>query len=280
MIRTMRPGTIRACIAAMCLSACTVAKAISPEELQRELTEGKPPTIIDVRATGLYTQGHLPNAINIPASLCAQKALPRLGRVIVYGDGFGNAEKEAVEALNAKPGIQAELLEGGYSAWEAAQGATTMDRGLNPEKLQYVTYQQLQETTSEVLLVDLRKEPESQPESKGLSAAAVGASNKRSALTDLSKAFPGKPITKSPHRPTPQLGAKSANRNAGPIMVLIDNGDGTAQETARVLRAQGSTRFVILAGGETTVARQGERGLQRTGMNLENINKAITGGSN
>lgn len=276
MIRTMRPGTIRAGIAAMCLSAYTVATAISPEELQREFAEGKPPTIIDVRATGMYTQGHVPNAINIPASLCAQKTLPRLGRVIVYGDGFGNAEKEAVEALNAKPGIQAELLEGGYSAWEAAQGATTADRGLNPEKLQYVTYQQLQETTSEVLLVDLRKEPEP----KGISAAAVGASSKPSSLTDLSKAFPGKPITKSPHRPPPQLGAKSVNRSSGPIMVLIDNGDGTAQETARVLRAQGNTRIVILAGGETTVARQGERGLQRTGMNLENINKAITGGSN
>ncbi|HEX7863033.1 MAG TPA: rhodanese-like domain-containing protein [Verrucomicrobiae bacterium] len=265
-------------LAAIALTLGSLAAfAISPEELRRELSEGKPATIIDVRTGQLFKDGHIPNAINIPASLCPQKTLPRLGRVIVYGDGFGDAEKQALEALNAKPGINAELLEGGYSGWQAAQGTTTGDRGLSPEKLPYVTYQQVQETTSDVVLVDLRKQPE-----KKLSAASVNAPAQAAAptaLTDLAAAFPGKRVTKSAHKDPKQMSAKSVGVPQ-PIMVLIDNGDGTAQETARELRAQGNQRVVILAGGETAVARQGQRGLQRTGQNLENFNRAIRGSSN
>jgi rhodanese-related sulfurtransferase len=249
--------------------------AISPEELQHELADKNPPTVIDVRPIELYRQSHVTGAINIPATLVPEKTLPKLGRVIVYGDGFSGEERKALEALNAKPGITAELLDGGYPGWEAAGGASTGNRGLSPEKLQYVTFQQLQDTTSNVVLVDLRQEPEQ----KGrLGAASV--SPKGTQLTDLSKAFPGKPIMKSPYKQEKLLGAKSASAAHQPTLVLIDNGDGKAQETARELRAQGNTRVVILAGGESTVARQGARGLQRTGQNLENFNNAIKGGSN
>lgn len=252
--------------------------AISPEELQRELAEKAAVTVIDVRTLELFKQGHVPDAINIPGTLIPQKTMPRLGRVVVYGDGFGDAEHKALEALNAKPGIKAELLEGGYSAWLAAQGTTTGNRGLNPEKIEYVTYQQLQETTSNVVLVDLRKEL---PEKRlGAASSKSDANSRASALTDLTKAFPGKPITKSPHARPQQLGAKAVGSASKPILVLIDNGDGSAQQTARELRAQGNPRVVILAGGELTIARQGARGLQRAGQNLENFNDAIKGGSN
>lgn len=275
MIRILRQLSIRASAAGAFALASVAGWAIGPEELQRELAEKNAPTVIDVRPLELYRQGHVPGAINIPATLVPQKTLPRLGRVVVYGDGFGAEEGRALDALNAKPGIRAELLEGGYSGWEAAKGATTGNRGLNPEKIQYVTYQQLQDTTNNVVLVDLRKEPAQ----KGRLGAASAKPNS-TALTDLSKAFPGKPVTKSAHRQEKQLGAKSVNAGQQPILVLIDNGDGTAQETARELRAQGNARVLILAGGESTVARQGARGLQRTGQNLENFNNAIKGGSN
>src|SRR2546423_10575080 len=105
----IRQKLIRSGAAGAFLLACATAPAITPEELQRELAKAHPPTVIDVRALELFTQGHINGAINIPASLCAQKTLPRLGRVIVYGDGFNDAEKKALEALNAKPGIHAEL---------------------------------------------------------------------------------------------------------------------------------------------------------------------------
>ena len=267
----------RACCAGAALLACASALAITPEELQREVADGKAPTIIDVRTVEVFKAGHVPNSINIPATLVPQKSLPRLGRVVVYGDGFGDSEQKALAALNAKPGVQAELLEGGYSAWEAAQGTTTGNRGLNPEKLQYVTYQQLQDTTSNVVLVDLRKE--AKPKLGAASVKTGDNGNASVTLSDLTQAFPGKPITKSAHKPEGQLGAKSVGAANQPILVLIDNADGTAQETARQLRAQGNSRVVILAGGETTVARQGQRGLQRTGQSLENFNDAIRGNS-
>lgn len=276
MIRIVRQFSIRSAVAGAIAFACVSGRAISPEELQRQLADKNPPTVIDVRPLEVYRKGHVPGAINIPATLVPQKTLPRLGRVVVYGDGFGPEEGRALEELNAKPGINAELVEGGYSGWEAAKGATTGNRGLNPENIQYVTYQQLLDTTSNVVLVDLRKEPE--PKEGRIGAASVNTNTPT--LTDLSKAFPGKRVTKSAHKQEKQLGAKAVSAGQQPILVLIDNGDGTAQETARELRAQGNPRVLILAGGESAVARQGARGLQRAGQNLENFNNAIKGGSN
>jgi rhodanese-related sulfurtransferase len=265
----IRQKLIRVGAGAALLLAAAVARAITPAELERELAAPNPPTVIDVRATEVFSAGHINNAINVPASLCAQKTLPRLGRVIVYGDGFGDAEKKALEALNAKPGIQAELLAGGYSAWETEQRTTTGNRGLNPEKPQYVTYAQLQDTMSNVVLVDLRKAP---AKKKTAGSNAKASQDEAGPLTDLTKAFPGKPITTSPHA-LPENSAKAAATAAPPILVLIDNGDGTALQTARELKAQGNTRVVILAGGELTIARQGQRGSQRNGLGLENFNK-------
>ena len=271
MIRRIRPTLVRSAAGAAALLTCAAALAITPEELRKELGKANPPTIIDVRAAEIFTQGHIAGAINIPASLVPQKTLPKLGRVIVYGDGFNNADKKAIEALNTKPGIKAEILEGGYSAWETEQGTTTGKRGLSPEKVQFVTYAQLLETTNNVLLVDLRKQPT--PKKKTTNDANGVAADEPAPLTDLSKAFPGKPIATSPHQVAQQAKNKAASPGAQPILVLIDNGDGTAQKTAAELRAQGNKRVVILAGGELTIARQGQKGSQRTGMSLENFKK-------
>jgi hypothetical protein len=49
------------------------------------------------------------------------------------------------------------------------------------------------------------------------------------------------------------------------LLVLIDSGDGKADEMARALKANGNKRFVILAGGEEMLARKGKAGLQRSG---------------
>ena len=275
MTQRIRKTLIRSGAAGALLLACAAALAITPEQLQSELARANPPTVIDIRPTELFTQGHIQNAINIPATLVPQKNLPRLGRVIVYGDGFSDAEKKALDALNAKPGIHAELLAGGYSAWETDQRATTGKRGLSPEKVQYVTYQQLKDTTSNVVLVDLRKQPAAK---KKTSNDPKAAAELVPPLTDLASAFPGKPIVKSTQDLAPQKGAnKAASAAPPPILVLIDNSDGSAQQTARELRAQGNTRVVILAGGESIIARQGERGSQRTGLNLQNFNQAISG---
>ncbi len=51
---------------------------------------------------------------------------------------------------------------------------------------------------------------------------------------------------------------------APPLIVLVDDGDGTAEAQARQLKAAGTHNFVILAGGEAILARHGQAGLQRT----------------
>ena len=65
------------------------ALAISPAEVQRKLSAGEKLTLIDVRPTALFKQGHIPNAINLPAAVVPHKQLPALGRVVVYDEGLG-----------------------------------------------------------------------------------------------------------------------------------------------------------------------------------------------
>ena len=60
---------------------------ITPERF-KEMMDADKVTIIDVRGTGIYSQGHIPGAINIPSSIIAMKRLPSIGDVIVCGDGI------------------------------------------------------------------------------------------------------------------------------------------------------------------------------------------------
>ena len=57
----------------------------------------------------------------------------------------------------------------------------------------------------------------------------------------------------------------AAGSRALPLLVLIDNGDGTAEVMARRLKASGDSRYAILAGGELVLSRNGQSGLQRSG---------------
>ena len=82
--------------------------------------------------------------------------------------------------------------------------------------------------------------------------------------TDLSAEFPGARVAKSPFGISPQKTA-SGKPGPAPLLVLIDSGDGKADEIARALKANGNRRFVILAGGEEMLARKGKAGLQRSG---------------
>ncbi len=247
------------------------ALAITPADLKQKLAAGERITLIDVRSSALFSQGHIVNAINVPAPLVALKQLPPLGKVVVYDDGLGpDVAAEAVAALNQKPGISAEALVGGFAAWESAQEETTKAAGLSKEELPFITYDKLKKTRSEdVVLVDLRKAP------GAAAAAAKPNSGPKMAvapvepLTDLTKEFPNTRIVRSPFESGTRKAAVAGSGAAsaqGPLLVLIDNGDGaTAQDMARALQASGNKRFVILAGGEEIIARKGEPGLQRAG---------------
>jgi rhodanese-related sulfurtransferase len=235
--------------------------------LQRDLAAGDKLTIIDLRQTSLFAKGHIPGAINIPAALCPLKNMPPLGRVVVYDDGLGcrglGDLQTAAVALAKKPGITVDILSGGYAAWQSAHGLTTAGRGLRAEAFNYITYAQLQAADpGDVVLVDLRK-----------STKAVLKNSPR--LTDLSREFPGRRVVAS------ALAQTEGNSGAAPLVVLIDSADGSAEATARLLKAKGIQRYAVLVGGELAVARKGKPGLERSGpvyrRTTQNQNPPSTG---
>jgi rhodanese-related sulfurtransferase len=240
-------------VSAMLLGATSWLSAgtITVADLQRELAAGDKPTIIDLRRNSFFMTEHIPGAINIPATLCPAKNLPPLGKVVVYGDGLGprgSADfQKAVTALSQKPGITVDVLSGGYAAWQSANALTTAGRGIKPERLNYISYSELQAADpAGVVLVDLRKQTKE-------------VLKNASALTDLSHEFPGRSLARS--ESAPAAPGSSSSR----LLVLVDSADGTAEATARSLKARGVRNYVILMGGELAIQRKGKPGLERSG---------------
>ncbi len=233
------------------------AGAVTPADLSRLLSSGEAVTVIDVRPTDFFQKGHVPEAINIPASVIAQKRLPKLGKAIVYDAGLGeDLVTSAVAALNAKPGIAAQALEGGLAAWEAAGGQTTADPGITVSQLPMITYDKLKNVSGNYVIVDLRQ-------AAAPAKAAVGASKPQ---VDLATEFPGATVSRDPFAvAAPRKAANGTMGGVTPLLVLVDSGDGTAQEIGRALKANGNKRFVILAGGEEIILRKGKPGLERSG---------------
>jgi rhodanese-related sulfurtransferase len=212
------------------------AGGASAGALQKWIAAGDRLTIVDVRLPAVFAAGHIPGAINIPASLCPYKNLPFAGKVIVYDDGVRSGEAaRAAAALARNPGAPVEILEGGYAAWESTHALTTAGRGLKPETSHYVSYQDLKSSKpGSVVLVDLRRD-------------------QGGPLTDLAAEFPGLEVV------------KSAPDGGTALVVFVDSADGAAGAAARRLKASGNTKYAILAGGELSLARQGKRGSQRIG---------------
>ena len=230
-------------------------------ELQIQLTNQLTKvTVIDVRTPALFTRAHIPGAINIPASLCTQKNLPPLGKVIVCGEGLGRDHTDAAAAaLAAKPGLDVDVLEGGFAAWESAPTLTTRPGGMQPEAPNYITYSELQAAKpGDTLLVDLRRRAAPAFQTLGQSSARPD----QPPLTDLAQEFPGLSSSRAPFNASRPLSAASSA--APPLLVLIDDGDGAAAAMARTLRGNGVKRYAILMGGEMILARHGQPGLQRS----------------
>lgn len=216
--------------------AC-VAEAISVDDLVLRIERREPVRIIDIRSRAHFAEAHIPGAINLSAKVLSLKRLPPYGAVVVYGDGFDlKTVQRAVEDLNSRAGIDAEMLDGGFPAWEARGRANTRGSGLFGAGYRPLTYQQvvvLHQTDSDLVLIDLRD-----------GALAD--------LEDLSEHFPGVQILG---------GFQPDNLSSDSLYILIDNGDGDAAErAARRAAGRGITRVGILAGGELAVRDRGEVG--------------------
>lgn len=270
----LTPKKLLPWLAGTVIGLAATSDGITPAQLQQRLDAGTRTVIVDVRLHSLFQDGHIPGAINIPAKLAPEKQLPPLGLVVVYDDGLReNTAAAAAAALGQKPGITAEILDGGYAAWEAARLATTASAGVKTEAVPMITYAELQkEQDAGVVLVDLRQSPPS-----GTNAPSAKLSSEVApapALTDLRAEFPKATIV---HSPFAVAAPKVAGGATPPLLVLIDNGDGRARAMARTLKANGIRRFVVLAGGEKVLAVHGQPGLERIGSSV-NIHSGSAGG--
>ncbi len=255
------PWIGRAGLTALFAAVGLHAGAMTVAQLRDQLAQSTALTVIDVRLPGVYAEGHIPGAINVPASLLPYQNLPPFSHVVVCGAGVGrDALEDVVAALARKPGCQVEVLEGGYAAWSSALGANTRGRGLHAEVHHYLTYADLQKAKAgDTVLLDLRKAPAPVPAGRlaGANAAA------HTPLTDLATTFPGLPVVKTVPSESGRANSALATTGSAPLLVLIDNADGTAEAMGRNLLAGGNRRYAILLGGEEILARGGQAGLQR-----------------
>ena len=245
---------------------------MTPESLAQSVNRAEVLTMIDVRTTFDYTEAHIPGAINVPARLCELKQLPPIGRVVVYGDGIALDEtKDAVDCLNRKPGIRAELLDGGYPAWQELNLPDTKNSGISEEKHRYLTYQDMVKAAKanrDVVIVDLR-DPEAAKTGDAKADATKAGTPTRLRKTDLISRFPeARRVEASRDAKSGgkkhDMGKIMAERRSGkhPLFILIDDADGSSEEVAGKLRAAGVHRVAILMGGEVTLRRSGQPGLR------------------
>lgn len=263
--------------------------AMAPAELAERLARNEPVLLVDVRPAHHYAEGHIPGAINIPLALLPHKALPATMPVVVYADGIGQVDDAAaLAAANAKNGVKADVLEGGYAAWLAQTRLSTQAAGVSAERLPVITYDQLTAGTAEnVVLVDLRSEAGAKTAaSAGAGARAMSVENDD--VADFAARF-GMSVVKAPDvlAGTPAGGAGSAvsvrsagartaggkaalasrggQSETGPteLLVLVAEDEAEAAALARQLRASGQYRFTVLIGGVEAIRHQGRTGLGR-----------------
>lgn len=247
------------------LFACMAmsAFAATPVQLDALIKSGQPVTIVDLRSTDDYQHGHITGAINIPYRVVAEKRLPPLGKVVAYCDGLGSTYAAGcVAALNAKPGIQAEALEGGYAAWETFTNVTAEATSVQKETPRTITYEELQATQGQnIVIVDVRREPLAL-------AKATGETPKEKLNLGAfrQKSLPRASVTTDAFDQIARLkGNKKRFSGAPSLIVVIDNDNESAMTTARRIQQSGYKRVVVLAGGEEIIRRDGRSGMARQG---------------
>ncbi len=266
------------------ISIPEIVIGMTAEELKGLINQHEELTIIDIRNRYAYAECHICGAINIPAGIIDKKHLPPIGRVIVCGDGIDTGKTvEAVNALNAKVGIDAEKLDGGIAAWEALNYLNTRRGGFTKRKTNYISYQQFKDVVQknpDLVIIDIREK------SENIGVSALQGSNTSGDstvsglnLTNIIDKFPGvqtlklkrklktgklrsnlKPGGKDKEISLEGVMGNGKNAHHKKLYVLIDNGNGDAEEVAYRLKAAGIKRVSVLVGGELTLRVDGKAG--------------------
>lgn len=75
--------------------------------------------LIDVRGPGIFEDGHIEGAVNIPLELLKVKGFPKGKRLVLIDDSLGQHQAiQGAEALASK-GFNVSVLEGGIRGWSA-----------------------------------------------------------------------------------------------------------------------------------------------------------------
>ncbi|MDG2124706.1 MAG: rhodanese-like domain-containing protein [Verrucomicrobiales bacterium] len=252
------------------LSGSATSFAITAAGLREALDGEQKVTVVDLRSNHLFQESHIPGAINISHRVVERKSLPPLGRVVVYCDGLGSTYAPAcVVALNAKPGIQAEALEGGYAAWQTEAGETTQATGMKEGNgVAVITYDKLVASGGEdMIVVDL-----SRGEAKANGGAVGDKGKKGTAFT-----VKGFCQTKLPGANMTSNVDGYLKRHRDGLLVLVDDDNETAMRKAVRLRASGYKRVVVLAGGAEILKRGGRAGSKRIGTSVGITDRGAVG---
>jgi rhodanese-related sulfurtransferase len=249
---------------------CGSALGMSPERLLARLADRDADrvVVIDIRNRAHFNSEHVPGSLHIPLLGIEGRTLPGFGQVVVIWDGIDRAEAvQAVGALNAKPGIDAELLEGGYPAWSASGGHPGGAPGLGIATTPTLSYDQLLKVANDpdLVVVDLRESDAQDltdlnallPNTRIVAPLAYERHEMKQSL-HTAEGLDHQGVRK---RDTPHW-LRGQSFNAAGFYVLIDAGDGRMSErVARRLSARGVKRVFVLLGGERVLQTAGEPGV-------------------
>ena len=101
-------------------AAHAAAPRTSADELRRLQLAEPALLLIDVRDAKAFSQGHIQNALNIPAPDVLSANLPHGGPIVIYcGEDPCSLTTDAAQTLTSSGYKEVSILEGGFGAWLA-----------------------------------------------------------------------------------------------------------------------------------------------------------------